>query len=61
MPNYKILQKAFQDGNITDSQFILYLYRWRQIKFGKRLIIKSPYRIDDELHAYEKALNLDAY
>ncbi len=56
--NFKWMQKAHNNQDIDDGAYTFYLGRMYQIKFGNRLKLENPYRVEDEIKAYVEALDL---
>ena len=56
---FSMLQEAYQNEDISSTQFCLYLGRSHEFAFGNRLQMESPYTEEDEIMALIKALDLE--
>jgi hypothetical protein len=56
---FSALQQAWKKEYLEESAFASYLQDFHQLKNGKMLGMKNPYRSDDEIKALMTALNLE--
>ncbi|MCP3930903.1 MAG: hypothetical protein GY705_17590 [Bacteroidetes bacterium] len=57
--NFKYLYEAWKNEDIRGVEFTFYLNRMYDIKFGKRLELKNPYREEFEIDTLIRSLELE--
>lgn len=56
---FKLLYKAYLDGNLDDDQMSLYLDRSYTMKNGERLKMEGPYKSEEQINLLIKGLDLE--
>lgn len=57
--NFPYLYEAYIKGDLSGSQFTMYLGRYHRMIFGERLKMENPYREEDEVKTYIEKLKLN--
>ncbi len=57
--NFEILYQAYLEGELEDGAIAFYLGRMYEMVNGKRLVIKGPFRSEDEINLLIKELDLE--